>query len=185
MGKKLLNNWAVVLFPVSLHSAFMMIEDSRENVLNARLPEVISNLGLLRIGLAKCKRRSTQCERHRIDCEAACSGLTEQTIRRCSAEMLSPVRPTFWERNGCFMRLWLVWRKQSGFCTSTNDPLKRGHLVKQILLLIIVLWSYELASKLDNMQHTTSRFHTEYASSVFAISNTVREQILLIVGLHN
>jgi len=69
-----------------------------------------------------------------------------------------------------------VWRKQSGFCTSTNDPLKRGHLVKQILLLIIVLWNYELASKLDSMQHTTSPFHAEYASSLFAISNTVRTQ---------
>lgn len=45
----------------------------------------------------------------------------------------------------------LVRSKQSGFCTSTNDPLKRGHLVKQILLLIIMLWNYEWASKLDNI----------------------------------
>lgn len=47
--------------------------------------------------------------------------------------------------------------KQSDFCTSPNDALKRGHLLKQIMLLIIMLQNYEWAGKLEDKQHTTSR----------------------------
>lgn len=61
--------------------------------------------------------------------------------------------------------------KQSGFCTSPNDALKRGHLLKQMLLLIIMLRNYEWAGKLEDKQYTTSRLsYRIHTSSLSVIS---------------